>query len=223
MPRTWSDNDPKAALMTRKRAAIVEAALRAFLETGYAESSVNRIAAAAGVSIKTLYRHFESKVDLFSAVMLAACLGSPPNTQSGKAPEPCALDNPPWFAEPPDRAFPLMGELYLNHILSDDQVALYRVVLSDALRFPELSRHYHEVVIGKRAEIFARYLDRWAPVMGWNIADKPQAALVFTGLLKAGILDDVLTGYRKPDAAEITRRAQQTSLRLLNLLNAGQL
>jgi tetracycline repressor-like protein len=35
----------------------------AFLEDGYAGSSVNRIAGGAGVSIKTLYRHFDDKGD----------------------------------------------------------------------------------------------------------------------------------------------------------------
>jgi AcrR family transcriptional regulator len=73
MAKTWSADNPKAALMARKRAVIVDAALKAFLDAGYAEASVNQIAATAGVSIKTLYRHFESKDDLFSAVMQAAC------------------------------------------------------------------------------------------------------------------------------------------------------
>src|SRR6516165_9354722 len=36
-------------------------------------SSVNRLLAPAGVSIKTVYRHFDNKDDLFSAVMQAAC------------------------------------------------------------------------------------------------------------------------------------------------------
>jgi len=54
MAKTWSADNPKAALMARKRAVIVDAALKAFLEAGYAEASVNRIAAAAGVSIKTV-------------------------------------------------------------------------------------------------------------------------------------------------------------------------
>ena len=55
--------------MDQKRAVIVAAALDAFLDAGYAGASVNHIAAAAGVSIKTLYRHYDSKDDLFSAVM----------------------------------------------------------------------------------------------------------------------------------------------------------
>ena len=62
---------------------IVDAALRAFLENGYAESSGNRIAEEAGVLIKTLYRHFESKDALFSALMEAACgRGSRPDAGS---------------------------------------------------------------------------------------------------------------------------------------------
>src|SRR3546814_19610867 len=73
MAKTWHANDPKAALMTRKRKAIVEAARRQFLDSGYAESSVNRIAAEAGVSIKPLYRHFDNKDDLFQAGMEEVC------------------------------------------------------------------------------------------------------------------------------------------------------
>src|SRR6202030_3631458 len=97
MAKTWSADNPKAALMARKRAAIVDAALKAFLEAGYAEASVNRIAAAAGVSIKTLYRHYESKDDLFSAVMQAAC-GKPGGADDEGEPPP------PWYAEPPAKA-----------------------------------------------------------------------------------------------------------------------
>src|SRR5438128_2242521 len=62
--RQWSADNPKASLMERKRALIVAAAQQAFLDKGYAESSMGRIADAAGVSIKTVYRHFENKDDL---------------------------------------------------------------------------------------------------------------------------------------------------------------
>jgi hypothetical protein len=39
MAKTWSADNPKAALMARKRAVIVGAALKAFLEAGYAEDT----------------------------------------------------------------------------------------------------------------------------------------------------------------------------------------
>src|SRR5246127_1037021 len=101
MAKTWSAHHPKGAPLARKRAAIVDAALQAFLDAGYAEASVNRIAAAAGVSIKTLYRHFESKDDLFSAVMQAAC-GEPLEPARPKEGE-----RPAWCDLRPAEALPL--------------------------------------------------------------------------------------------------------------------
>jgi AcrR family transcriptional regulator len=156
MAKTWSADHPKAALMARKRALIVGAATKAFLGVGYAEASFNQIAASAGVSIKTLYRHFESKDDLFSAVMQAAC-GKIPRADPGEA----GRDRlpPAWYSAPPAEALPRAGEEYLRHVLSRDQLALYRVVARDAPRFPDLGRRYQEETIGSRDAAFAGYLD----------------------------------------------------------------
>src|ERR1700754_2283655 len=134
--RTWTADDPKATLMARKREAIVAAALDAFLEEGYAGSSVNRIAAGAGVSIKTLYRHFDDKDDLFIAVIQAACTTSP------------RTDDPAWFDRPPPAGLAEAGGEHLRHMLSDDQLALYRVVTRESQRFPELGRRYQRDVLG---------------------------------------------------------------------------
>lgn len=215
MVKTWSADNPKAALMTRKRAAIVGAALKAFLEAGYAEASVNHIAAAAGVSIKTLYRHFESKDELFSAVMQAAC---------GKESEEDTADSvmPSWYDSPPSEALPQAGEEYLRHVLSPEQLALYRVVTRDAHRFPELGRRYLEETTGGRDAIFAGYLDLWAQREGWIVRDKRVAAQVFAGLLKARIFEEAVLGLREPLAAEIAKRAEEASAHMLLLLHAGQ-
>ncbi len=211
MARTWSADNPKAALMARKRAAIVEAALKAFLDAGYAEASVNHIAAAAGVSIKTLYRHFDSKDELFSAVMEAAC-----GRESGAEETP-----PAWYALPPAEALLAAGEDYLRHVLSADQVALYRVVTRDAHRFPELGRRYQEETAGGRDATFAGYLNLWGARAGWVVRDQRAAARVFAGLLKARIFDEVLLGLRQPPEAEIAERAQEAAQSILLLLRAG--
>lgn len=213
MVKTWSADDPKAALMARKRALLVEAALKAFLEAGYAEASVNQIAAAAGVSIKTLYRHFESKDELFSAVMQAACGADP----GGDGEQP-----PAWYAAPPAEALPQAGEEYLRHALSPDQLALHRVVTRDAHRFPELGRRYQEETTGNRDAKFAGYLDLWAEREGWTVRDKRAAAQVFAGLLKARIFDGVLLGLRQPSRAEIVDRAREAAQSILLLLRSGR-
>src|SRR5260370_39820552 len=71
--KRWSESNPKAALMEQKRSAIVAAARRAFLNAGYSLTSMDGIAELANVSVKTVYRHFENKDELFSAVMQAVC------------------------------------------------------------------------------------------------------------------------------------------------------
>jgi AcrR family transcriptional regulator len=187
---------------------------------GYAESSVNRIAAVAGVSIKTLYRHFDNKDDLFSAVIQAACS---PSGQERSDREPAgAPEGPSWFPEPPAVALPLAGVEYLRHTLSKDQLALYRVVTRDAHRFPEIGRRYRDEAVGRQIALFVRYLDRWKSSSAWKVADKHEAADIFIGLLKAGVFDDALHGRRQPDEEEISRRAQHAADRILTLFVAGK-
>lgn len=48
----------------RSRAEIVAAAHRLFLEQGYSETSVEQVAAAAGVAPRTVFRYFPRKEDL---------------------------------------------------------------------------------------------------------------------------------------------------------------
>lgn len=54
---------------SRKRKSIVDAAIRAFQEEGYDNTSMDRIAEVAGASKRTLYNHFASKEALFEAVV----------------------------------------------------------------------------------------------------------------------------------------------------------
>ena len=49
------------------RAAVLESAVRLFGEKGYAETSLDEIAAEAGVTIRPIYHYFENKLGLFEA------------------------------------------------------------------------------------------------------------------------------------------------------------
>lgn len=61
-----------------KRRAIVEAALRVFAQVGYAQASLDVIAAEAGVSKPTIYNHLGSKENLFRYVMTETAPGPTP-------------------------------------------------------------------------------------------------------------------------------------------------
>ena len=56
-----------------KREAILEAAKTLFLSLGYANTSMDAVAAAAGVSKLTVYSHFNDKQTLFCSAVMATC------------------------------------------------------------------------------------------------------------------------------------------------------
>lgn len=52
-----------------RRAAILAAAASAFAERGFADTAMDDVAAAAGITRLIVYRHFDSKEDLYGAVL----------------------------------------------------------------------------------------------------------------------------------------------------------
>lgn len=59
----------------RHHGNILDAAMVEFLEYGFKDASMRRIASAAGMSASGLYKHFASKEDMFSALVKPACQG----------------------------------------------------------------------------------------------------------------------------------------------------
>src|ERR687886_2629785 len=56
-----------------RREQILAAATRAFARTGFAATGLDDIAAAAGITRVILYRHFDSKTDLYQAALDRFC------------------------------------------------------------------------------------------------------------------------------------------------------
>jgi AcrR family transcriptional regulator len=52
-----------------RRATILAAAARAFAERGFADTAMDDVATAAGITRLIVYRHFQSKEDLYAAVL----------------------------------------------------------------------------------------------------------------------------------------------------------
>ncbi len=56
-------------LTERKREAILQAAIAEFRSSGFEVTSMDKIAATAGVSKRTVYNHFPSKEELFAEIL----------------------------------------------------------------------------------------------------------------------------------------------------------
>ena len=73
MQQTADDNDQPATWQAQKSAAtrnqIIEAAIRCFVDLGYARTTTTRIAQAAGLSRGAMLHHFPSKIDIVKAAV----------------------------------------------------------------------------------------------------------------------------------------------------------
>lgn len=111
----------------RKRAEIVQVAARMFLEQGYAATTMSAIADTLGGSKATLWAHFSSKEDVFAAV-----LDLHVGTFSSSIDEVLVGQT---FSVPALRRVCLR---LIGSLLSESSVLLYRMVVSEGDRFPEL-------------------------------------------------------------------------------------
>lgn len=64
---------PRRLPRVERREQILDAATRAFARAGYAITGLDDVAAEAGITRVLLYRHFDSKTDLYRAVLDRAC------------------------------------------------------------------------------------------------------------------------------------------------------
>jgi len=115
----------------KRHDTIIDIARSSFFEKGYAGTSMSTIAAQLGGSKTTLWSHFPCKDELFTAVLEDLI------TRFG----------------PRDRLDPtgdMRAELtrycagFLNILLSPQILALHRLIIAEAPRFPELGRIFYE-------------------------------------------------------------------------------
>lgn len=71
----YEDKHPMPRDKTESHKRIVEAAKKEFLEYGFADASLRRIAAAAGIQVSGLYKHFAGKEEMFEALVEPAVEG----------------------------------------------------------------------------------------------------------------------------------------------------
>lgn len=68
-----TDVSPKRLPRAERRAQILAAATRAFARHGFADTGLDDIAEEAGITRVVLYRHFDSKAELYRTILDRAC------------------------------------------------------------------------------------------------------------------------------------------------------
>ena len=115
------------------------------MEDGY-RASIDQIASRAGVTRQTLYNHFASKDELFREVAGAAAGAIL-----------VSLDQPEGDLREHLLRF---GLVFRRRLLGDEGLALYRTVLAEAPRFPDLARAFFDNGAGQAIAKVANILER---------------------------------------------------------------
>jgi TetR/AcrR family transcriptional repressor of mexJK operon len=133
--RKWRPDDPRRLRMAEKRAEILRAARPILLRDGLGGTTLDRVAAEGKISKMTLYRHFPSKVALFEGLVTAMC----EYMREG-------LENAPSANVDKPAAKTLADELraFTSALIEPDALALYRLIVADGWRFPDLSRVFDQ-------------------------------------------------------------------------------
>jgi len=157
----------------RKGEAILKAATALFLKVGYEKTSMDAIALKAGVTKQTVYSHYHSKDQLFTRMIGDLC------TRHVHA-EPAAADEKKPFEE----QLYAIGMGLLTLITSPEGMAMTRLVVAEAARYPKIARLYYENGTLRIMQLLADFLDGQMARGRITISDTESAASYFFAMLK---------------------------------------
>lgn len=211
--KSWDASHPKAKLMARKRAAILTAARTAFLKSGYEGTSMEAIAAGAGVSIMTLYRHAETKDDLFAAVIANACDASDEQERAAFA---------SLLKKPLGEILLVSGVWAQQRLSNPETIALLRAVVAETTRFPQLAEMAYSGLIGHLEAMMAHVLAAAPDSRALSSGAQKKLAALFVDRLVGTDLLRVLLGLPGMAAAHRERRAAAARDEVLAAIRAGR-
>jgi AcrR family transcriptional regulator len=115
-----------------KREAILEAARKVFMEVGFGAASMDSIANEAKVSKQTVYNHFGSKEELFAAMIRYW------------VEQKLTVFNEAAKSGKPEDTLRAVAHQFLDHGAAEQRVAMYRILMGEAPRFPELGEIFYK-------------------------------------------------------------------------------
>src|SRR5215467_3712263 len=142
-------DEPRFRSLSRdeRRERILWAAKRVLLEKGLDEASMDDVAACAGTTKPTVYAHFKSKDELFSAVVeyvRGLFLGK--------------LRSPDVYAAEPVEAVARFCGRFLELVCWRDAVGFQRVALAAAAKSPASARAVYDTLFAEACRSLAAYL-----------------------------------------------------------------
>jgi len=180
------------------RQLLIEAANAEFQQHGYAGTGMGAVAQRAGVSTKTLYRLIPTKADLFATMIIDRIGRFMLEVDDG------ALD-----ARDPAEALCHILAAFGNLTLAPDTIAIYRLVIAEGDRFPEIAAAFYEHAVVRISQRLESWLVRETERGRLHVADPQVAGGMLRGMMIMEPQRAAMLGQRPaPTPEEIAVRAQ---------------
>ena len=176
-----------------KRDAIVAAAAEAFFNHGFAATSIEQVAAAAGVSKVTVYNHFGDKRALFAASVDREC--SAMRASFALKPEPTGTLRERLTA---------IGEAMSAFLSRDEMVRFDRRIAAETESEPAIGEAFLEAGPYRMRTAFAALLDTMVASGELDIPDTALAVEQFVSMCKG--MGDLERRFGKARNPEIERK-----------------
>ena len=149
------DFDTQEKPRTRRRKAarpgeIVSAGIAEFGEFGFERARLDRIAAKAGIAKGTIYLYFPSKEALFAAAVEEHVINLMEETES---------DLTSFTGSTDELLKRLLTRVYAKIVTPENQ-ALMRILISESNRVPEIAAKYHDMALARGLGILTAVIER---------------------------------------------------------------
>jgi AcrR family transcriptional regulator len=178
------EHDAQAGDGGAKRRQIMDGARKVFWSDGFDGASMNDIAHAAGVSKGTLYVYFDSKEQLFEALIR--------EDKEQQAERLCVF--PREGGGDPAALLGEFGRRLVEMIMRPETIAQVRVVIAAAAKFPKLGRTFYDAGPRYGVQRLAKQLEGFAKSGALEIADPELAARHFINLCASDFHKRMLFG-----------------------------
>jgi AcrR family transcriptional regulator len=183
---------PRRGTEAERTDLLIAAATRVFLRDGYGSSSIDKVAAEAGVSTRTIYERFKNKGDLLGAVV----------SRLVERDMETVLATEELDRMEPRQALTTIGEVVTGRACNPDSAALFRICAAESHRFPELAAKMRGSAKARVDDAIANYLRTQTLRGTLSLADPHRAASLFLQMVCAELHECLLFGSAE-DMAKI--------------------
>jgi len=175
---------PRRGTEAARADTLLAAATRVFLRDGYGSASIDKVASEAGVSTRTIYERFKNKADLLGAV----------TTRLIERDMASVLATEDLGRLQPKQALTVIGQVITGRACNPDAAALFRILATEAHRFPELAAKMRGTAKAEVYAAIANYFRGQIRRGALQLSDPDRAAALFLQMICAELHECLLFG-----------------------------